>query len=95
MKVKIEKSIARGEIYAPPSKSYAHRTLICSSLANGQSTVSNIAKSEDIAATLDCIKELGAKCEINGTTAEICGIYKNTAKDTAVKKLCAVRVGAL
>lgn len=86
MKVKIEKSIARGEIYAPPSKSYAHRTLICSSLANGQSTVSNIAKSEDIAATLDCIKELGAKCEINGTTAEICGIYKNTVKDTAVKK---------
>ncbi|MGM9645639.1 MAG: 3-phosphoshikimate 1-carboxyvinyltransferase [Eubacteriales bacterium] len=86
MKVKIEKSVARGEIYAPPSKSYAHRMLICSSLASGQSTVNNIAKSEDISATLDCIKELGAKCKINGTTAEICGICGNSVANATVKK---------
>lgn len=86
MKVRIEKSTAIGEIYAPPSKSYAHRMLICSSLADGKSTIDKIAKSEDVSATLDCIKELGAKCEINGETAEICGIDENTASNASVKK---------
>ena len=53
MKVRIEKGTARGVIAAPPSKSFAHRLLIGASLAGG-GTVSGIADSEDILATLDC-----------------------------------------
>ena len=42
MKVTIAKGIARGTVAAPPSKSYAHRALICAALANGRSTVRGI-----------------------------------------------------
>ena len=60
MKVIIKPSIAVGEITAPPSKSYAHRLLICSALAKGVSTVNGVINSKDMEATLNCIKALGA-----------------------------------
>ncbi len=58
MKVKIEKGLPSGEIFAPPSKSYAHRLLICSALSK-KGEVCGIIDSEDMLATLDCIKSLG------------------------------------
>lgn len=70
MKVKIEKCLPSGEIIAPPSKSYAHRLLICSALSkNGE--VSGIIDSEDMLATLDCIKSLGLDYKKNGRTVSI------------------------
>ena len=59
MKVIIKPSIAKGEITAPPSKSYAHRLLICSALAKGVSTINGVINSKDMEATLNCIKALG------------------------------------
>ena len=59
MKVIIKPSIASGEITAPPSKSYAHRLLICSALAKGVSTINGVINSKDMEATLNCIKALG------------------------------------
>ncbi len=59
MKVNIMPSIASGEIIVPPSKSYAHRMLIASSLSNEESVIRNIVLSKDIEATIDCIKTLG------------------------------------
>lgn len=59
MNVKINKSIANGTVAAPPSKSMAHRYIISAALSCGECTVSNISYSEDIKATLDCIKALG------------------------------------
>lgn len=70
----ISPSMPKGDIVAPPSKSFAHRALICASLANGKSKISNISFSEDIKATLECLSALGAKIEISGNTAEITGI---------------------
>ena len=61
MNIKIKKSFLKGEITAPPSKSMAHRFLICAGLSDGESTVNNIAFSEDILATLDCLREMGAE----------------------------------
>lgn len=74
MILSISPSSPKGDIVAPPSKSYAHRALICAGLAGGTSKISNISFSEDIKATLDCLSALGAKVEINGNTAEITGI---------------------
>ena len=54
-------------VAAPPSKSMAHRMLICAGLADGISTVRGVALSEDILATIDCLRALGA--EITETTA--------------------------
>lgn len=62
--MKISPSTAKGVMMAPPSKSMAHRHLICAALAGGKSVINNIDLSEDIKATLGCIKQLGASAEI-------------------------------
>ncbi len=60
MKVKISPSVIFGKVKAPPSKSMAHRLLICAGLAKGKSRIDSVAYSEDILATLDCLEEMGA-----------------------------------
>ena len=37
-----------GRVAAPPSKSMAHRALICAALAKGESRVLNLSASQDI-----------------------------------------------
>ncbi len=69
----IEKSRAEGKIGAPPSKSMAHRLLICAALSNGISEIKNIAFSEDILATIDCLKSIGAKFEIYENSVKVYG----------------------
>lgn len=59
----LEPSKAKGVCTAPPSKSMAHRYLICAALSKGKSIISNIEFSEDIRATIDCIKAMGIKVE--------------------------------
>lgn len=57
----IKPSKCFGEIQVPPSKSLAHRAIIAASLANGESVISNIDYSNDILATIECMKKLGAE----------------------------------
>ena len=52
-----------GELSPPPSKSVLHRYIIVSSLAKGISKIENISFSEDIIATIEAMKKLGAKIE--------------------------------
>ncbi|MBR2043416.1 MAG: 3-phosphoshikimate 1-carboxyvinyltransferase [Clostridia bacterium] len=73
MRVEILKGNATGKACAPPSKSMAHRNLICAALSEN-STVTGVAYSEDILATLDCLKALGARVEINGDTVTLGGL---------------------
>lgn len=60
MLVRIQPSTARGRITAPPSKSMTHRMLICAALAEGTSTIHGIDLSQDILATIDGLRTLGA-----------------------------------
>ena len=69
----INPSKAKGKMTAPPSKSMAHRYLICAALAQGKSVIHNIDLSEDIKATLGCIERLGVKSEITGSTITVYG----------------------
>ena len=73
MKVKISPSRLCGTVSAPPSKSFAHRMMICAALARGQSVIKGVSDSEDMRATLDCIEALGAKYEKTGNTVTISG----------------------
>lgn len=73
MKVTIKKGEAHGTVSAPPSKSLAHRLLICASLAEGDSVVRGVALSEDVRATLDCIDALGATYEMDGADVKVRG----------------------
>lgn len=74
MDIKIYPSTPQGEVVIPPSKSMAHRAIICASLADGISKISNIAYSKDIIATIEGMKKLGAKIEENGDILTIQGI---------------------
>lgn len=57
MEVKISNSSLNGAVTAPPSKSAAHRALICSYLSGG-GTVKPIINSRDMAATVGIIESL-------------------------------------
>ena len=52
-----------GEVSPPPSKSILHRYIIGSSLAKGISKIENISFSDDIIATIEAMKKLGANIE--------------------------------
>jgi len=58
----IPKKLA-GEVRVPPSKSIAHRAVICAGLAQGQSTIRQIAYSDDIRATIGGMTALGMSAD--------------------------------
>lgn len=73
--VKITPTKLKGVVQVPPSKSLAHRAIICASLAKGVSRIDNIEYSKDIQATIKAMKSLGTKIKefenyliIDGTT---------------------------
>lgn len=74
MTIKIEKSKANGVVSAPTSKSMAHRLLICASLSKGKSIINGITSCEDVLATIDCLRALGAEIEYDGQKAFVCGV---------------------
>ncbi len=59
MNVTFLPSVAIGKVTAPPSKSMAHRALLCGAMSAG-SIVKNVIESEDIAATKRCLTSMGA-----------------------------------
>ncbi len=73
MTVRIERSTASGRVTAPPSKSIAHRALICAALSTG-STVKGISGSKDMEATLAVLRGLGAEIEKTGDTVTLGGL---------------------
>ena len=52
-----------GTVSAPPSKSMAHRAVLCSALAKGISHIENLEFSKDISATLAAAEQLCARVE--------------------------------
>lgn len=76
MKVTITPNKLSGTIQVPPSKSQAHRLIIGAALAAGTSHIHNLAYSQDIQATLDCMTQLGAAVQANGQT--ITGIRRGS-----------------
>ena len=62
-----------GEVRIPPSKSMAHRAIICASLAKGTSIIENIDYSDDILATMGAMRALGAEITQRGSTLTING----------------------
>lgn len=69
----VKKSTASGAVFAPPSKSMAHRMLIGAGLCKETSVIRGVSQSEDMKATLDCLSALGAKWKLSGDTVEIKG----------------------
>jgi len=83
MIVEIQPGRACGTVAAPPSKSMAHRLLICAGLAQGTSRISGVDFNEDILATIDCLRALGATCTVEGDTVTVCGTDVRRAQPKA------------
>ena len=60
-----------GAIDAPPSKSMAHRYLIGAALSGKNCVLSGVDYSEDILASMDCLKALGANITTDEDTVRI------------------------
>ena len=60
MDITIQPGTLSGEITAIPSKSQAHRLLICAALADNETTLLCPDTNRDIEATADCLRSLGA-----------------------------------
>ena len=69
-----------GKIKAISSKSDAHRLLICGALADAPTKVYCNVMSKDIAATVDCLKNMGADIKVDG---EIITIIPNKFNEKA------------
>ena len=63
-----------GTVTAPPSKSMAHRAVLCAALAEGRSHITNLEFSKDISATL-------------GAAAQLCARVRTGADDAVVEGL--------
>jgi 3-phosphoshikimate 1-carboxyvinyltransferase len=93
MKVTCKPAKLYGTVLAPPSKSMAHRMLICGGLAHkGTSVIQGISRSEDVTATLNCLKTLGAEYEKEGDTVTIKGI--DIRRSTPTKPLACNESGS-
>ena len=76
--LKVYPSKLEGSIKVPPSKSMAHRAIICASLSDGKSKIDNIDYSDDIIATIEGMKALGANIIKKGDSLEVEGIYSSS-----------------
>ena len=77
--LRIEPGKLKGNVKIPPSKSMAHRAVICAALSDGISRISNVEFSDDIIATINAMRALGAVINEEGDYLEVKGVnFKNT-----------------
>jgi 3-phosphoshikimate 1-carboxyvinyltransferase len=63
-----------GAITPPPDKSISHRAAMLNAIASGEAVIENFLKSADTAATLSCLRKLGARWTLeNETTLRVTG----------------------
>ena len=67
MNATITPAVLKGTVTPPPSKSQAHRLIIAAALSDGFCKLSNVDLSEDIQATLRCMRTLDADASADGT----------------------------
>ena len=87
MNVTITPTLLHGAVVPPPSKSQAHRLLLAAALAHGASTLSNVAFSQDIQATVRCLEALGADVRREGDCLSVTGLSGKTASGGELPRL--------
>jgi len=71
----------RGELRVPSDKSISHRSIMLSSINEGEVVVKNFLPSEDCLNTLKAFKELGARIEKRGEEIVVKGKGKRSLKE--------------
>ena len=86
MNIKISPSQLNGTVAAISSKSDAHRILIAAALSDKKTVIDCNTLSDDISATADCLKALGAGVEIHKGKIDI-DKYKHISNEEIEKAL--------
>jgi 3-phosphoshikimate 1-carboxyvinyltransferase len=68
-------------ITVPGSKSITNRALVCAALAEGTSTITGALVADDTEAMSDCLSELGAHLNWDGTTVVVRGVAGSVTAD--------------
>ena len=71
MNLQVSPTSFHGHVTMPPSKSWAHRILLVSALAEGTSTILGLSSSEDTVATQHILQSLGARFENTHVTGPL------------------------
>lgn len=83
-KIRVKKSRLCGIVSMPPSKSAAHRAIICAALAKGKSIILPVDMSNDIKATIECMQRLGADIKFDGEKLTVDGTNTFSNKDVCL-----------
>ncbi len=74
MITRVAPGVPKGTAAAPPSKSMAHRLLLCAGLCQGEtSRIRNVAPSQDVLATIDCLQAFTCGVEWEGQDLLVTG----------------------
>ena len=73
MKVKLAPFNAAGTVFAPPSKSFAHRYVIAAFLSGKKCVIENVGNSDDVNATIGALTSLGGIIERKGDDVIVLG----------------------
>lgn len=84
MNITIKKGTASGVVSIPSSKSVAHRLLINAALTDGETIINGLSLNEDIGATIDCLKTLGAKIDYSHGR---CTVYGTNDRGESLRRL--------
>ncbi|WP_303789407.1 3-phosphoshikimate 1-carboxyvinyltransferase [Ruminococcus flavefaciens] len=84
MDIRISPSRLCGQLSVPASKSCAHRSIICSALADGVSHLSGVTMSKDIEATIGAMTALGAEFTVSGGDITVKGAGGRHAHDCVI-----------
>ena len=74
MLARIQPSRLQGSVTVPPSKSMAHRALLCAGLAAGETRIQGVLPSQDMEATCRALAALGASIVREGALARVRGV---------------------
>lgn len=83
----IEPRKLKGEVNIPPSKSLSHRAIICASLCEEESRISNVLLSEDIKATIEGMKALGTSIRIEEGNYGMKDLYIKNERELVEKSV--------
>ena len=75
MDITIYPAKLQGELKAIPSKSQAHRLLICAAFSDAPTTIDCSETSEDIEATVRCLNALGANISRTSSGYQVLPIH--------------------
>ena len=73
-----------GTVTLPPSKSAAHRAILCAALSRGVSEIDNISLSKDISATLGAVEALGVRTRLEGGRLTVDGRGLFSQREVAI-----------